>query len=79
MIMETFRMVISEQLGVDLEKITAETSFVDDLGTDSLDSVELAMELEEEFGIAVPEGEAKQLRSVGDAIRFILHHEKGDG
>lgn len=63
--------VVAEQLAVDKEKITRETSFVNDLGADSLDTVELIMELEEEFGLTIPESAAEQIQTVGQAIDFI--------
>ena len=64
--------VIGEQLGIkDLEEITMETTFIDDLGADSLDIVELIMALEEEFDIEVPEIEAEKIVSVGDVVTYI--------
>jgi len=63
--------VVAEQLLVDKEKITRETSFVNDLGADSLDTVELIMELEEEFDLMIPESEAEKIQTVGQAINFI--------
>jgi acyl carrier protein len=63
--------IVAEQLGVDKEKITPETSFVNDLGADSLDQVELVMELEEEFDIDIPDDAAENIQTVGQAIEFI--------
>jgi len=63
--------IVAEQLGVDKEKITTETSFVNDLGADSLDTVELVMELEEEFDINIPDDAAEKIQTVGQAIEFI--------
>lgn len=63
--------VVAEQLAVDKEKITRMTSFVNDLGADSLDTVELIMELEEEFDLMIPESAAEQIQTVGQAIDFI--------
>lgn len=63
--------VVAEQLAVDKDKITRETSFVNDLGADSLDTVELIMELEEEFDLMIPESAAEQIQTVGQAIDFI--------
>ena len=63
--------VVAEQLGVDKEKITRDTSFVNDLGADSLDTVELIMELEEEFDTTIPESTAEQIQTVGQAIDFL--------
>ncbi|HEX6590339.1 MAG TPA: acyl carrier protein [Longimicrobiales bacterium] len=67
--------IIVNELGVEPEKVTAEASFVEDLGADSLDTVELVMAFEEEFGMEIPDEEAEQLQTVGDAIRYIS--EKG--
>jgi len=63
--------IVADQLGVEKEKITPETSFVDDLGADSLDTVELVMELEEEFDINIPDDAAEKIQTVGQAIKFI--------
>ena len=63
--------IIVEQLGVDEEEVTPDASFVDDLGADSLDTVELVMAFEEEFGIEIPDDAAESIVTVGDAIKFI--------
>ena len=63
--------IIINELGVEAEKVTNEASFVDDLGADSLDTVELVMAFEEEFGMEIPDEEAEKLRTVGDAINYI--------
>ena len=63
--------IIVEQLGVKPEEVVNEASFVDDLGADSLDTVELVMALEEEFGIEIPDEDAEKIQTVGDAIRYI--------
>ena len=63
--------IIVEQLGVKPEEVVSEASFVDDLGADSLDTVELVMALEEEFGIEIPDEDAEKIQTVGDAIRYI--------
>lgn len=63
--------IVAEQLGVDKEKVTPETSFVNDLGADSLDTVELVMELEEEFDINIPDDAAEKIQTVGQAVEFI--------
>ena len=63
--------IVAEQLGVDKEKVTAETSFVNDLGADSLDTVELVMELEEEFDINIPDDAAEKIQTVGQAVEYI--------
>lgn len=69
--------IVAEQLGVDKEKITRETSFVNDLGADSLDTVELVMELEEEFDISIPDDAAEKIQKVGQAIEYI-EKQKGE-
>jgi acyl carrier protein len=63
--------IIVEQLGVDEEAVTPTASFIDDLGADSLDTVELVMAFEEEFGIEIPDEEAEKLGSVGDALKYL--------
>ena len=63
--------VIIDKLGVEEDKITVEASFVDDLGADSLDTVELIMELEEEFGIEIPDEDAEGLNTVGSIVEYI--------
>ena len=63
--------IIVEQLGVDEEEVTPDASFVDDLGADSLDVVELVMGLEEEFDIEIPDEDAEKIATVGDAIAYI--------
>lgn len=65
------REIIINELGVEPEKVTPDASFVEDLGADSLDTVELVMAFEEEFGMEIPDEEAEQLQSVGDAVRYI--------
>ena len=66
--------IIAEQLGVKKEEIKPESSFVDDLGADSLDTVELVMALEEEFGIEIPDEDAEKISTVKDAIAYIESH-----
>ncbi len=70
-IMEKVSAVIVEQLNADEADINEDASFVDDLGADSLDIVELVMALEEEFGISIPDEEAENIKTVGDAVAFI--------
>jgi len=67
--------IIINELGVEPEKVTPEASFVEDLGADSLDTVELVMAFEEEFGIEIPDEEAEQLQTVADAIRYLKEHK----
>ncbi|MEK6564065.1 MAG: acyl carrier protein [Candidatus Omnitrophota bacterium] len=63
--------IIAEQLGVKPEEVTPAASFIDDLGADSLDTVELVMALEEEFGIEIPDEDAEKMTTVGDAMKYI--------
>ena len=63
--------IVAEQLGVNKDQVTRETSFVNDLGADSLDTVELVMELEEEFDINIPDDAAEKIQTVGQAIDYI--------
>ncbi|MBA7473618.1 MAG: acyl carrier protein [bacterium] len=72
---EKVKEIIVEQLGVDPEEVTIEASFVNDLGADSLDTVELVMALEEEFNIEIPDEEAEKLDTVGKAIEYINKHK----
>lgn len=65
------KQIIADQLGVKKEEVTDSAKFVDDLGADSLDTVELVMALEEEFGIEIPDEDAEKLATVGDALRYI--------
>jgi acyl carrier protein len=67
--------IIINELGVEPEKVTLEASFVEDLGADSLDTVELVMAFEEEFGIEIPDEDAEGLQTVGDAVKYL--QEKG--
>lgn len=68
--------IIVEQLGVNADQVTPEAKFIEDLGADSLDTVELVMALEEEFGIEVPDEEAEKLQSVGEVIKYIEEKQK---
>ena len=67
--------IIVEQLGVDPEEVKLESSFIDDLGADSLDIVELIMALEEEFDLEIPDKEAEKIATVGDAVEYIKAHQ----
>ena len=71
------KQIIVEQLGVDEGEVTATASFVDDLGADSLDTVELVMAFEEAFEIEIPDEDAEKIRTVKDAIEYIEKHAKG--
>jgi acyl carrier protein len=68
---DKIRQIIAEQLGVKVEDVTPQSSFIDDLGADSLDTVELVMALEEEFGIEIPDEDAEKMTNVGEAIKYI--------
>ena len=70
-IQETVRKIVAEQLGVDIEKVVLEASFIEDLGADSLDTVELVMALEEEFNQEIPDEDAEKIRTVKDAVDYI--------
>ncbi len=68
---DKIKKIIVDHLGVDAEKVTDEASFIDDLGADSLDTVELVMAFEEEFGAEISDSEAEKILTVGDAIKFV--------
>lgn len=74
---ETVKKIVAEQLGVDIEKVVPEASFIDDLGADSLDTVELVMALEEEFDQEIPDEDAEKIRTVQDAINYINERMTG--
>ena len=78
-IAEKIKAVIAEQLGVKPEEVTDQAKFVDDLGADSLDTVELLMELEEEFDINIPDDAAEKIQTVGQAIDHIQDAVDGSG
>jgi acyl carrier protein len=69
--LEKVKKIIVEQLGVDADEVTAEASFVDDLGADSLDTVELVMAFEEEFDLEIPDEDAEKITKVQDAVNYI--------
>ncbi len=71
---ERVKKIIVDQLGVDAAEVTPEASFIEDLGADSLDTVELVMALEEEFGIEIPDEEAEKIVTVKDAVGYIKAH-----
>ena len=68
---EKVKEIIAEQLGVKKEEVTSDAKFIDDLGADSLDTVELVMALEEEFGVEIPDEDAEKMVNVGEAIKYI--------
>ena len=72
---EKVKSIIVEQLGVDEEEVTPDASFVDDLGADSLDTVELVMAFEEEFDLEIPDEDAEKIVTVGDAIQYIKDNQ----
>jgi acyl carrier protein len=71
---ERVKKIVVEQLGVEESQVTTEASFVDDLGADSLDTVELVMALEEEFKLEIPDEEAEKISTVGQAVKYIEEH-----
>ena len=73
---EKVRKIIIDQLGVDEAEVTAEAKFIDDLGADSLDTVELVMALEEEFGTEIPDEDAEKITTVQQAIDYVSSHSK---
>lgn len=74
MIFDKVKERVSDILGVDSEEVTMESSFIDDLGADSLDIVELIMALEEDFDIEIPDEEAEKIQTVGDVTNYIKEH-----
>ncbi|MDD5292294.1 MAG: acyl carrier protein [Candidatus Omnitrophica bacterium] len=68
---DKIKSIIAEQLGVKPEEVTPQASFIEDLGADSLDTVELVMALEEEFGVEIPDEDAEKMTTVGDAVKYI--------
>ena len=73
---ERVKDLVVEQLGVSADQVTPEASFIDDLGADSLDTVELVMAFEEEFGIDIPDEDAEKMVSVSDAIKYLDENSK---
>ena len=72
---EKVKEIIADQLGVNVDDVTMESSFRGDLGADSLDVVELIMALEEEFGVEIPDEDAEKLVTVGDAVKYVETHK----
>ncbi len=73
---EKVKQIIVDQLGVDADEVTPEAKFIEDLGADSLDTVELVMEFEEEFNIEIPDEDAEKMTTVGQAIEYLKMKEK---
>ena len=73
---EDARAIIAEQLGVKIEEVTSTASFIDVLGADSLDTVELVMALEEKFGVEIPDEDAEKMSTVGEAIKYLEEKTK---
>lgn len=75
-VFEDVKKVVVEQLGVSESEVTEKSSFVDDLGADSLDTVELVMALEEAFSLEIPDEEAEKIKTVGDTVKYVIAHAK---
>ena len=73
---EQVKKVVVEQLGVNESEVNRESSFVDDLGADSLDTVELVMALEESFGTEIPDEDAEKIKTIGDTVSYVMSHGK---
>lgn len=78
MIFDKVKEIVVEQLGVEADDVTIESSFIDDLGADSLDIVELIMALEEEFDLEIPDEEAEKFPTVGNVVDYIKEHTDGE-
>ncbi len=72
---EKVKEIIVKQMGANKDQVTSDTSFINDLGADSLDTVELVMELEDAFDMSIPDEEAEKMQTVGDAIKYIEEHK----
>ena len=75
-VLEKVKKVVVEQLGVSEAEVAKESSFVDDLGADSLDTVELVMALEEAFGTEIPDEDAEKIKTIGDTVKYIISNAK---
>lgn len=78
MVFDKVKEIVVEQLGVDAEEVSMESSFIDDLGADSLDIVELIMALEEEFDLEIPDEEAEKFPTVGNVVDYIKEHTENE-
>ena len=76
---ERLKEIIIKQFGESEKQVTLESSFVNDLGADSLDIVELVMELEDEFDVSIPDEDAEKMQTVGDAVKYINEHTQKNG
>ena len=76
---ERLKEIIIKQFGEGEKTVTLESSFVNDLGADSLDIVELVMELEDEFDVSIPDEDAEKIQTVGDAVKYIKEHTQKNG
>ena len=76
---EKVKEIIVKQMGANKDQVTPDTSFINDLGADSLDTVELVMELEDAFDVSIPDEDAEKIQTVGDAINYVKEHKKNDG
>jgi len=77
--LEKIREVISKQLGIEKDKVTEGSGFMNDLGADSLDLVELVMAFEEEFNVEIPDEDAEKLQTVGEAVTYLINRAKKEG
>ncbi len=73
-VLDKVKKLVSNQLNVDVDEVTPEASFIEDLGADSLDTVELIMSLEEEFGLEIPDEDAEKMKTVQDVVAYIKEH-----
>lgn len=74
-IAERVKNIVVDKLGCEPEKVTSEAAFITDLGADSLDTVELMMDFEKEFGLSIPDEDAEKIKTVGDAISYVEAHQ----
>ena len=74
--LDLVKKIVAEKLNVEIDKVVEAASFTEDLNADSLDTVELVMEFEKEFGVTIPDEDAEKIKTVGDAVKFIDNHKK---